>query len=274
MMLRHRAAALGLAALLLAGGAQAAGAQETRAQAPEAQPAEVHVVSSGGFAAAYKVLLPGFEHATGDRVTTAWGPSMGKTIDAVPARLARHEPIDVLIMVGYALDDLAAQGVVVPGSRVPLAQSGIGVVVRAGAPHPDISSTAALRQALLDAKSIAYSDSASGVYIQTTMFKRLGIEAQMAGKARMIPAEPVGAVVARGEAEIGFQQMSELKPIGGIDLVGPLPPELQQVTVFAAGVLASAPDPAEARALIAYLASPAAAPAIADSGMEPLGSAR
>jgi len=254
----RRAAALGLAALLLAGGAQAE---------------EVHVVSSGGFAAAYKVLAPGFEQATGNQVSTAWGPSMGKTIDAVPARLARHEPIDVLIMVGYALDDLAAQGVVMPGSRVPLARSGIGVVVRAGTPHPDISSSAALRQALLDAKSIAYSDSASGVYIETTMFKRLGIEAQMAGKARMIPAEPVGAVVARGEAEIGFQQMSELKPIRGIDLVGPLPPEVQQVTVFAAGVLAAAPQPEAARALIAYLASPAAAAAITESGMEPMGSA-
>ena len=254
----RRAAALGLAALLLAGGASAA---------------EVHVVSSGGFAAAYKVLAPGFEQVTGTQVSTAWGPSMGKTIDAVPARLARHEPIDVLIMVGYALDDLAAQGVVVPGSRVPLARSGIGVVVRAGAPHPDISTTAALRQALLDAKSIAYSDSASGVYIETTMFKRLGIEAQMAGKARMIPAEPVGAVVAGGVAEIGFQQMSELKPIKGIDLVGPLPPEVQQVTVFSAGVLAAAPQPEAARALIAYLASPAAAAAITESGMEPMGSA-
>lgn len=253
-----RTAALGLAALLLAGGAPAA---------------EVHVVSSGGFAAAYKVLVPGFEQATGDQVSTAWGPSMGKTIDAVPARLARHEPIDVLVMVGCALDDLAAQGVVVPGSRVPLARSGIGVVVRTGAPHPDISTTAALRQALLDAKSIAYSDSASGVYIETTLFKRLGIEAQMAGKARMIPAEPVGAVVARGEAEIGFQQMSELKPIRGIDLVGPLPPEVQQMTVFSAGMLAAAPQPEAARALIAYLASPQAAEAITESGMEPMGSA-
>ena len=103
------------------------------------------------------------------------------------------------------------------------------------------------------------------------MFKRLGIEAQMAGKARMIPAEPVGAVVARGEAEIGFQQISELKPIKGIDLVGPLPPEVQQVTVFSAGVLVAAPQPEAARALIAYLASPAAAAAITDSGMEPMG---
>ena len=206
-----RRVVLCLAALLLAGPALAA---------------EVRVVSSGGFAAAYRALVPGWEQATGNSVSTGWGPSMGKTVDAVPARLARGEPVDVLIMVGYALEDLVKQGVVTPGSRVDLARSGIGVVVRAGARHPDVSTSAALRQALLDAKSVAYSDSASGVYIQNEMFKRLGIAEQMAGKARMIPAEPVGEVVARGDAEIGFQQMSELKPIRGIDLVGPLPPEV------------------------------------------------
>ena len=251
-----RRAALCLAALLLAGPALAA---------------EVRVVSSGGFAAAYRALVPGWEQATGNSVSTGWGPSMGKTVDAVPARLARGEPVDVLIMVGYALEDLVKQGVVTPGSRVDLARSGIGVVVPAGAPHPDVSTTAALRQALLDAKSVAYSDSASGVYIQNEMFKRLGIAEQMAGKARMIPAEPVGEVVARGDAEIGFQQMSELKPIRGIDLVGPLPPEVQQVTVFSAGVLARSVQADAARALIAYLAGPGAAAAITESGMEPMG---
>ena len=251
-----RRAALCLAALLLAGPALAA---------------EVRVVSSGGFAAAYRALVPGWEQATGNSVSTGWGPSMGKTVDAVPARLARGEPVDVLIMVGYALEDLVKQGVVTPGSRVDLARSGIGVVVRAGARHPDVSTSAALRQALLDAKSVAYSDSASGVYIQNEMFKRLGIAEQMAGKARMIPAEPVGEVVARGDAEIGFQQMSELKPIRGIDLVGPLPPEVQQVTVFSAGVLARSGQADAARALIAYLAGPGAAAAITESGMEPMG---
>lgn len=251
-----RRVVLCLAALLLAGPALAA---------------EVRVVSSGGFAAAYRALVPGWEQATGNSVSTGWGPSMGKTVDAVPARLARGEPVDVLIMVGYALEDLVKQGVVTPGSRVDLARSGIGVVVRAGARHPDVSTSAALRQALLDAKSVAYSDSASGVYIQSEMFKRLGIAEQMAGKARMIPAEPVGEVVARGDAEIGFQQMSELKPIRGIDLVGPLPPEVQQVTVFSAGVLARSGQADAARALIAYLAGPGAAAAITESGMEPMG---
>jgi molybdate transport system substrate-binding protein len=236
--------------------------------------AEVKVVSSGGFAAAYKVLAPEFERRTGNTVETGWGPSMGTTHDAVPARLARGEQIDVLIMVGYALDKLVEQGKVAPDTRTELARSGIGVVVRAGAPKPDISSVDALRKALLSAKSIAYSDSASGMYIQNEMFKKLGIAEQVVGKARMIPAEPVGAVVARGEAEIGFQQISELKPMTGIVLVGPLPPEVQQVTVFSAGVVAGSREPEAARSLIRFLASPPAASAIAESGMEPIGAAQ
>ena len=237
------------------------------------QAAEIHVISSGGFAAAYRALAPEFERKTGNTLVIGWGPSMGQTTDAVPARLARNEPIDVVIMVGYALNQLVDQGKVSAASRVDLAQSGIGVVVRAGAPRPDIASVDGLRRALLAAKSIAYSDSASGVYIQKEMFKRMGIADEMAGKARMIPAEPVGAVVARGDAEIGFQQISELRPIEGIDLVGPLPPGLQQVTVFSAGVLSSSHEPEAAGALIRFLASPAAAGVIAESGMEPLGAA-
>jgi molybdate transport system substrate-binding protein len=231
---------------------------------------ELHVASSGGFAAAYKALAPLYEQKTGDALFIAWGPSMGDTPQAIPARLARGEPLDVVIMVGYALGDLIKQGKVIPESRVDLARAGIGVVVRAGAPHPDVSSVEALKQALLAAKSIAYSDSASGVYIQNEMFKKLGLADQVAGKARMIPAEPVGAVVARGEAEIGFQQISELKPIGGIDLVGPLPPEVQIYTVFSGGVVSASHKPEEAAALLRFLASPDAAPVMADSGMEPM----
>ena len=196
---------------------------------------------------------------------------MGDTVNSVPSRLARGEPIDVVIMVGYALDELVKQGKAVAESRKALARSGIGVAVRAGAARPDISSAEALKQALLAARSIAYSDSASGVYIQNEMLKTMGIAEAVAGKARMIPAEPVGAVVARGEAEIGFQQISELKPIPGIDILGPLPAELQKTTLFSAGIVANAQNAEGARALIAFLAAPAAAKAIADSGMEPLG---
>lgn len=249
-----RRAVMVAAALTLAGAAQAA---------------EIRVVSSGGFAAAYRALAPEFERQTGHTLVTGWGPSMGDTPNAVPARLARGEPVDVVIMVGYALGKLVEQGKVPADSRVDLARSVIGVVVRQGAPAPDIGTVDALRQALLAAKSIAYSDSASGVYIENEMFRRMGIADQMKGKARMIPAEPVGEVVARGDAEIGFQQVSELRPIKGIHLVGPLPAEVQQVTMFSAGVIASSQEPDAARALIRFLASPLAGPAIVASGMEP-----
>jgi molybdate transport system substrate-binding protein len=235
-----------------------------------AQAAVVTVVSSGGFAVAYRALAPEFERTTGNTLVTSWGPSMGNTADAVPSRLRRGESIDVVIMVGYALGDLIKEGKVIADSRVDLARSGIGIAVRAGAPKPDISSVDALRSALLAANSIAYSDSASGVYISSELFKRLGIADQVASKSRMIPAEPVGAVVARGEAELGFQQISELKPIAGIDLAGPLPPDLQKITIFSAGIVVGSREPEAAKALIAFLASPAAAPAIMESGMEPM----
>jgi molybdate transport system substrate-binding protein len=251
-----RVLALGFASILLVAGT--------------AEAAVVHVVSSGGFAAAYRVLAPEFERTTGNTLVTNWGPSMGNTPEAVPARLGRGEPIDVVIMVGNALNDLIKQGKVVADSRVDLARSGIGMAVRAGAPKPDISSVEALRRTLLAAKSIAYSDSASGAYVSTELFQRLGIADQVASKGRMIPAEPVGAVVARGEAEVGFQQLSELKPIAGIDLVGPLPPEVQKFTTFSAGIVAGARALGAAKALITFLASPAAAAAIRDCGMEPL----
>ena len=232
--------------------------------------AEIQVVSSGGFAAAYKALAPVFEQQTGDTLAIAWGPSMGNTPNAVPMRLQRGEKPDVVIMVGYALGKLIDEGKVVAGSRVDLARSGIGVVVRHGAPHPDIATSAALKAALLAARSIAYSDSASGVYIANDMFVKLGIVADVAGKARMIPAEPVGEAVARGEAEIGFQQISELKPIAGIDLLGPLPPDLQKYTVFSGGVVAGSAHPGEAARLLRFLASPASRAAVAATGLEPM----
>lgn len=233
--------------------------------------AEVKVMISGGFSAAYNALVPEFERATKNTVATASGPSIGATPQAIPNRLQRGEPADVVIMVGEALDELIRTGRVVSGSRVDLARSYIGLAVRSGAPKPDISSVDGLKRALLDAKSIAYSDSASGVYLSTVLFPRLGIADQIKSKSRMIPADPVGGVVARGDAEIGFQQISELKPVPGIDIVGPLPPEAQKVTVFAAGIVTGAKEPAAGKALIDFLASPANAAAITKSGMEPAG---
>lgn len=236
------------------------------------QAAEVRVMISGGLTAAYQALVPEFEKATGHKVITAYGPSMGTTTNAIPVRLERGEPADVLIMVGYALADLSARGKVVAGSQVDLTKSPIGVAVKSGAPRPDISSAESVKRALLAAKTIAYSDSASGVYVSTEMFDKLGIADAMKDKARKIPATPVGEIVAQGEAELGFQQISELKPVKGIDIVGPLPEPLQKITIFSAGIASAAKEPEAGRALIGFLASPAARDAIIASGMEPIAS--
>lgn len=232
--------------------------------------AEVRVMISGGLSAAYKQLVPAFEAKTGHKVSTAYGPSMGTTEHAIPVRLARGEPADVLIMVGDALTKLIEQGKAIPASRVDLVRSPIGVAVRAGAPKPDISTVEALRKALLAARSVAYSDSASGVYVESQLFKTLGIEEEMKGKARMIPAVPVASIVAKGEAELGFQQISELLPVGGVEVVGPLPDAVQKITVFSAAVTANAQSPDAGKALIDFLASTDAAPTIRKTGLEPL----
>jgi molybdate transport system substrate-binding protein len=233
---------------------------------------EISVVTSGGFTAAYLELVPEYESTTRNKLVTEFGPSMGTTHNAIPIRLGRGESIDVVIMAGPALDDLIKQGKVRPGSRVDLVNSYIGMAVKSGAPKPDISSVDALKRTLLAAKSIAYSDSASGVYLSTELFPKLGIADQIMRKSRKIEADPVGGVVATGEFEIGFQQISELRPVKGIDIVGPLPPGAQRITVFAAGIPTTAMHPEAAKALIEWLASPAAYAAIKKSGLEPANS--
>jgi molybdate transport system substrate-binding protein len=250
-----RTVALFLAALLLA--ASSSSAQDVR------------VMTSGGFTAAFLEVVPDFERAAKHKVHTAFGASMGGAPDSIPSRLDRGEPVDVVILASPALDELIAQGKVVAGSRVDLVRSVIGMAVRAGAPKPDISSVEALKRTLLQAKSIAYSASASGVYLSTELFQRLGVADQVKDKAKRIESERVGTIVARGDAELGFQQVSELLPIAGIDYVGPLPEEVQRVTVFSAGIATHAKEPEAAKALIRFLASPAAHAAIAKSGLEP-----
>lgn len=232
--------------------------------------ADIHVMTSGGFTAAYNELVPDFERATGHKVITAYGASMGNAPDAIPNRLARKERVDIVILAAPALEDLVKQGKVVTGSRVDLARSLIGMSVRSGAAKPDIGSVDALKRTLLGAQSIAYSASASGVYISTELFQRLGIAEQVAGKSKKILSERVGTVVARGEAELGFQQVSELLPIPGTDYVGPLPAEVQRVTVFSAGIAADAAEPAAARDLIRFFTTAAAAPVITKTGLEPI----
>ena len=236
--------------------------------------AEVHVMMSAGFAEAYSELAPAFERATGHRLVLTRGPSMGDSPEAIPTRLKRGEPNDVVIMVGAGADDLLRQGLLKAGSKVDLARSLIGMVVRAGAAKPDIASVDAFRRTLLAAKSIAYSDSASGKYLSTTLFSKLGVADQVAGKSRKIKGppsgEPVAAVVARGEAEIGFQQVSELLHVSGVLFVGPIPAELQEDTFYSAAIASGVKESEAANALIRFLSSPEAAPAMAKSGLAPL----
>jgi molybdate transport system substrate-binding protein len=242
--------------------------------AADARADEIRVMTSGAFTAAYLELVPVFEKQTGHRIISSFGASLGNAPDSIPMRLQRGEPVDLVILADSALEDLIAQGKVRRGSRVDLVRSTIGLAVRAGAPKPDISTIAALTRTLLDAKSIAYSASASGVYVSTELYKRLGIADRVAAKSRRIESERVGAVVARGDAEIGFQQVSELLPIEGITYLGPLPEEVQRVTVFSAGIAANAKSPDAARALVAFLQSAAAAPVISKTGLEPLAQQR
>ena len=227
-------------------------------------------MTSGAFTEAYQQLVQEFQKTARHTVVTTFGASMGGAKDSIPMRLGRGEPVDVVIVIESALEPLMAAGHIVPDSRVQLARSMIGVAVRRGAPRPDISSVAALRQTLLQAKSIAYSASASGTYVSGELFPRLGIAEQVNGKSKRIESERVGAVVARGEAELGFQQVSELLPIDGIDYVGPLPAEVQQVSIVTAVLAAKASARAAAKELIDFLASPAAAPTIRTTGLEPV----
>lgn len=262
----RRGALLALAVLLLA--------PLAAPLASAARAAEVRVMSSGGLTAALQAVAPDFERASGHKVVVVLGPSMGTAPEAIPNRLARGERADLVLMVGDALKDLAAGGRIAPESRVDLADSKIGMAVRLGAPRPDITTVEAFKKALLAAKSIAYSDSASGVYIAREMYVKLGLEDQLKGKSRMIVAERVGNVVARGEAEVGFQQISELLPITDITLLGPIPDDVQRVTVFSAAIPTNAREPDAARALIAYFGQAQGQAAMVRAGLEPIRNGR
>jgi len=239
-----------------------------------ASAAEVRVMISAGFFGVYSELGPAFERTTGHRLVTTRGPSMGDSPEAIPSRLARGEDADVVILDGGAADELGKRGLVHADSKTELARSLIGMVVRAGAAKPDIGSVETLRSTLLASKSIAYSDSGSGTYLVTTLFPKLGIAEQVAGKSRKVrgppSGEPVAAVVARGEAEIGFQQVSELIHVPGISFVGTIPAEVQPPIFFAAALTSTVRQPDAATALVRFLASPEAAPVIVKAGLKPL----
>ena len=218
-------------------------------------------MASAAFREAYLELVPQFERASRHKVTTLWVPSV-----QMMSRLKGGETVDLVILSAASLDELATAGIV--ANRVDLARSGIGIAVRAGARKPDISSGEAVKRAVLAAKSVVYSTGPSGIYL-AALFERMGIDAQVKDKLKQVQGEPAGGVVARGDAEIGFQQMSELLPVAGIDIVGPLPRDIQQITAFSAGLHVAAREADAAKALVRFLTAPAAAPVIRRKGMEP-----
>jgi len=226
-----------------------------------AEAAEIKVLSTQATQEAYLELVAQFEKATGHKVTTAFTGTLN-----VQKRLADGEPYDLIIMAGPAVDKL---GKAVAGSRVDFAKSGTGVAVRKGAAKPDIGSAGALKKTLLAAKSIGYSTGPSGLYM-LSVFEKLGIAGEVKGKLKQTPSGVfVGTLIASGETEIGFQQISELVHFAGIDYVGPLPGELQRMTVFSAGIHAGAKQAEAARALVKFITAPAAAPVIRKHGLEP-----
>jgi molybdate transport system substrate-binding protein len=226
--------------------------------------AEIRVIGSAGTREPYNRLMPEFEKATGNKVTTTWGG-----VTAVAKRVADGEAVDVVMLPAPQIDELIKLGKVAPDSRVNVATCGIGVVVKAGAPKVDISSADGIKKALLAAKTFAYSAGPSGLHMEK-LLRDWGI--YDAVKSKIVPPRPnvrIGEMVAAGEAEIGFQQVSELLPVKGVDYLGALPPDIQEMTVFSAGVHSGATAADAGRALLRFLTAPEAAPVIRKTGMEP-----
>jgi molybdate transport system substrate-binding protein len=232
--------------------------------APMARSDDVKVMATAAVRETYLELVPQFEAASGHKVVTIWSG----TADMMK-RLKGDERVDFVIIGSNSLEELIKLGKIEPGSRVDFVKSGVGVAVRAGAPKPDISSGEAVKRALLSANSIGYSSGPSGVYLDG-LFQRMGIAEQLKPKLKLPPSgASVGEMVARGEAEIGFQQVSELIHVPGIDFLGPLPTDIQQITIFSTGIHTAAMNPGAAKALAKFLTAPAAAAVIRKNGMEP-----
>ncbi|MFD0666378.1 substrate-binding domain-containing protein [Ramlibacter sp. MAHUQ-53] len=235
-----------------------------------ASAAEIKVITSGAFTEAYKVLVPMFEAATGHKVVSSFGASVGNAPDSIPSRFARGERFDAAILSEGGLEALVKEGKLVAGSRIDLARSQIGVAVKKGTPKPDISTVEALKKTILEAKSIAYSASASGTYLSSELFPKLGVTHRTDVTAKRIFSERVGAVVARGDAELGFQQVSELIYFKELDFVGTLPESVQQ-TIFFSGAIVSGAEQAEAaRQLLRFLSSASVATIVRGTGLDPV----
>jgi molybdate transport system substrate-binding protein len=222
------------------------------------------VLCTNGVKSVMLDLVPAFERAHATKVAIAWGSTKTLLDD-----LEAGADGDLAVLTDDAIDDLIVRGKVVSGTRIDLARSGIGVAVRKGADKPDIGSPEALKHALLAARSVSHSKTGlSGLYFPTVLV-RLGIADAVRPKIVLPdPGTPVGEIVARGEAEIGIQQISELLPVAGIDIVGPLPPVLQRITTFSAGVLAAAQEPETAKALAHFVATQSK-PLLQQKGLEP-----
>jgi molybdate transport system substrate-binding protein len=234
-----------------------------------AEAAEINAFISTAIKAATDELLPPFESANGHIIRGSYAPS-----GALVPRLERGDPVDVFLTDSTALDALIKRDLVVPG-RTDLVRTGIGIAVRKGAPHPDVSSAEALKRALLQAKSVGYAAPSGGSITAAHIegvFSRLGIAAEMAPKARLAAGGPNGRVsvlVSSGQAEIGLQQVSELLSNPEVEVIGMLPAELQQTTLYSAGVTTSAREPEAARALIKALIAPSAAAIYKAKGLDP-----
>ncbi len=260
MTILHRRALLAAPAVL------AAPALISRARA---QGVEIHVLSSGSFTAAYQRLAPQFERRTGHKLVSAFGASFGPHPTSLPERLGRGEPADVVMALEDGLQALGQAGHVNMATMTPLAETRVAFAVRSGTPKPDMSTPEAMRSALLAAESIAYSPSGSGLYYERELVQRLGIADQVLPKSRRWFPDRIGAVVARGDAQMGLQQVSELLPIPGIEIIR-IPEELQRVSVAAAVIATKARQPEAARQLIAFLASPEAAEDVKATGLDPI----
>jgi molybdate transport system substrate-binding protein len=232
---------------------------------PTASFAQLKVIVSGGFAAAYREVLPEFERTTGITVTTTSGASLGTDPNTIGAQLRRGVAADVVILSREGLSELIAEGRIVAGTDTDLARSPLGVAVRAGAPKPDISTVESLKQTLLRAKSVTFTSSTSGVYLTTTLFPRLGIADEMARKSSTAGV----AAVVKGDAEMAIQPVSELLPVPGVDFVGTIPAEVQKVNVYASAIVTGSKEAEASKRLIAFLSSAGATTAIKKSGMEP-----
>jgi molybdate transport system substrate-binding protein len=226
--------------------------------------AEVNVIASTAMREVLEELVPMFERASGHKVAVSFQSGA-----VLPVKIKEGAQADLVVTTPETIDDLVKAGKVVAGTRADFVRSGAGVAVRSGAPKPDISTPEALKAALLSAKSVGYSQGPSGVHFMATM-ARLGIADQIKAKGVVPPlGQRVGALIAKGDAEIGVQQVTELLLIPGIDFVGPLPKELQANIIYATATPSTAKEKEAAAALVKFISSEPALPVIRKLGLEP-----